>query len=94
MILVFKWYPFGPNLFQALHGASMRHSLNVLAVQVKVCLGSSSAKLGTVAPISNTNAINTVEFTAITPVEQYLFQKIANVRPFQGQHPNLLEVVS
>jgi len=88
MILVFKWYPFGPNLFQALHGASMRHS------QVKVCLGSSSAKLGTVAPISNTNAINTVEFTAITPVEQYLFQKIANVRPFQGQHPNLLEVVS
>ena len=51
MILVFSWYPFGPNLFQALHGASMRHSLNVLAVQEKVCLGSSSAKLGTVAPI-------------------------------------------
>ena len=45
MILVFSWYPFEPNLFQALHGASMRHSLNVLAVQVKVCLGSSSAKL-------------------------------------------------
>ena len=22
MILVFSWYPFGPNLFQALHGAS------------------------------------------------------------------------
>jgi hypothetical protein len=36
MILVFSWYPFGPNLFQALHGASMRHSLNVLAVQVRV----------------------------------------------------------
>jgi hypothetical protein len=64
MILVFNWYPFGPNLFQALHGASMRHSLNVLAVQVKVCLGSSSAKLGAVAPISNADAINTVEFTA------------------------------
>ena len=45
MILVFSWYPFGPNLFQALHGASMRHSLNVLAVQVKVCLSFSSAKL-------------------------------------------------
>src|SRR5271166_6306453 len=65
MILVFSWYPFEPTLFQALHGASMRHSLNVLAVQVKVCLGSSSAKLGTVAPI-NTNAINKVEFTTIT----------------------------
>ena len=39
MILVFSWYSFWPNLFQALHGASMRHSLNVLAVQVKVCLG-------------------------------------------------------
>jgi hypothetical protein len=37
-----------------------------LAVQVKVCLGSSSAKLGAVAPINNANAINTVEFTAIT----------------------------
>jgi hypothetical protein len=49
MILVSSWYPFGPNLFQALHGASMRHSLNVLAVQVKVCLGVSSAKQGTVS---------------------------------------------
>jgi len=44
----------------------MRHSLNVLAVQVKIYLGSSSAKLGTVAPINITNAINTVEFTTIT----------------------------
>src|ERR1700733_14560971 len=66
MILVFSWYPFGPDLFQALHGASMRHSLNVLAVQVKVCLSSSSAKLGTVAPINITDTINTVEFTTIT----------------------------
>jgi hypothetical protein len=49
MILVSSWYPFGPNFFQALHGASMRHSLNVLAVQVKVCLGVSSAKQGTVS---------------------------------------------
>ena len=62
MILVsLFWYPFGPNLFQALHGASMRHSLNVLAVQVKVCPGSSSAKLGTAAPIDNINASGTVD---------------------------------
>ena len=65
MILVFSWYSFWPNLFQVLHGASMRHSLNVLAVQVKVCLGPSSAKLGTAAPINNTSAINTVECSAI-----------------------------
>jgi hypothetical protein len=39
----------------------MRHSLNVLAVQVKVWLGPFSAMLGTVAPINITNAITTVE---------------------------------
>src|SRR3984885_6507584 len=61
MIFVFSWYSFEPNLFQALHGASMRQPLNVLAVHVKVCLGSSSAKLGTVAAINITSAINTVE---------------------------------
>src|SRR6516162_6813378 len=37
MILVSNLYPFGPNRFQALHGASIRHSLQVLAVQLKVC---------------------------------------------------------
>jgi hypothetical protein len=61
MILVSSLYAFGPDLFQALHGASMRHSLNVLAVQVKVWLGPFSAMLGTVAPINITNAITTVE---------------------------------
>ena len=35
MTLVSSLWAFGPDLFQALHGASMRHSLNVLAVQVK-----------------------------------------------------------
>src|SRR5271157_719510 len=91
MILVSSLYSFGPNLFHALHGASMRHSLNVLAVQVKGCLDPSSAKLGTVAPINNTNAINTVECRttmASHKVEWHLFQKITNVRPFRGQHPN------
>ena len=44
----------------------MRHSLNVLAVQVKVWLGPASAMLGTVAPINNINAINTVECRGIT----------------------------
>jgi hypothetical protein len=43
----------------------MRHSLNVLAVQVKVWLGLSSAMLGTVALI-NMNAINTVDCRRIT----------------------------
>ena len=66
MILVSSLYAFGPDLFQALHGASMRHSLNVLAVQVKVWLGPASAMLGTVAPINNINAINTVECRGIT----------------------------
>ena len=46
MILVSSLYAFGPDLFQALHGASRRHSLNVLAVQVKGWLGPSSAMLG------------------------------------------------
>ena len=66
MILVSSLYAFGPDLFQALHGASMRHSLNVLAIQVKVLLGVSSAMVGTVAPINNTNAINTLECRGIT----------------------------
>src|SRR5215467_5876274 len=66
MILVSSLYPFGPNRFQALHGASIRHSLKVLAVQVKVCFGASSAKQGTVAPSNNTHAVNTIECTAIT----------------------------
>ena len=61
IILVSSLYSFGPDLFQALQGASMRHSLNVLAVQVKVWLGPASAMLGTIAPINNINAINTVE---------------------------------
>ena len=43
----------------------MRHSLNVLAVQVKVWSGPSSARLGTVAPINNINAVNTVECRGI-----------------------------
>jgi hypothetical protein len=66
MILVSSLYAFGPVLFQALHGASMRHSLNVLAVQVKVWSGRSSARLGTIARINNTNAINRVECGVIT----------------------------
>jgi hypothetical protein len=57
MILVSSLYAFGPDLFQELHGASMRHSLNVLAVQVNVWLGPSSAMPGTVARIDNINAI-------------------------------------
>jgi hypothetical protein len=36
IILVVSSYAFEPVLFQALHGVSMRHSLNVLAVQLKV----------------------------------------------------------
>jgi hypothetical protein len=66
MILLPSLYSFGPDLFQALHGASMRHSLNVLAEQVKLWPGPSSAVLGTVAPINNTNAINMVECRVIT----------------------------
>src|SRR6516165_5981493 len=66
MILVSSLYPFRPNCFQALHGASIRHSLKVLAVQVKVCFGASSAKQGTVAPSNNTHAVNTIECRAIT----------------------------
>ena len=66
MILVSSLYPFGPNRFQALHGASIRHSLKVLAVLVKVCLGSPSAKQGTVAPSNNIHAVYTVECRAIT----------------------------
>src|SRR6476620_11525482 len=65
MILVSSLYAVGPDLFQAPHGASMRHSLNVLAVQVNVWLGPSSARLGTVAPINNINAVNTVESRGI-----------------------------
>jgi hypothetical protein len=65
MILVSSLYAFGPDLFQALHGASMRHSLNVLAVQVNIWLRPSSAKLGTVAPINNINAVNTRECKGI-----------------------------
>jgi hypothetical protein len=82
MILVSSLYPFGPNRFQALHGASIRHSLKVLAVQVKVCLGSPSAKQGTVAPSNNIHAVYTVECRAITASHKVqLFQKIANVGP-------------
>src|SRR5262249_2704051 len=66
MILVSSLYPFGPNRFQALHGASIRQSLKVLAVQVKVCLGASSAKQETVAPRKNTHEVNTIECRAIT----------------------------
>src|SRR6516164_8100371 len=85
MILVSSLYPFGPNRFQALHGASIRHSLKVLAVQVKVCLGASSAKQGTVAPSNNTHAVNTVECRAITASHKVqLFQKITKVGPSNG----------
>jgi hypothetical protein len=77
MILVTSLYAFGPDLFQALHGASMRHSLNVLAVQVKVWLGPSWAVLATVAPINKTNAINTVECMVImvSPIKLKCFRK-------------------
>src|SRR5215472_3544047 len=80
MILVSSLYPFGPKRFQALHGASIRYSLKVLAVQVKVCFGASSAKQGTVAPSNNTHAVNTVECRAITASHKvHSFQKITNV---------------
>jgi hypothetical protein len=46
MILVPSLYSFGPDLFQALHGASMRHSLNVLAEQVKLWSGPSLGEAG------------------------------------------------
>src|SRR6516165_7717020 len=81
MILVSSLYPFGPNRFQALHGASIRHSLKVLAAQVKVCFGASSAKQGTVAPSNNTHA----EYRAITASHKVqLFQKITNVGTSNG----------
>src|SRR6516165_1102044 len=83
MILVSSLYPFGPNRFQALHGASIRHSLKVLAVQVKG-LSASSAKQGTVAPSNNTHAINTVECRVITTSQFNSFQKITNVGPSNG----------
>jgi hypothetical protein len=83
MILVSSLYPFGPNRFQALHGASIRHSLKVLAVQVKG-LGASSAKQGTVAPSNNTHAVNTVECRVITASQFSSFQKITNVGPSNG----------
>jgi len=57
--------PLGPDLFQALHGASMRHSLNVLAVQVNAWSGPSSARVETVAPINNIDAVNMVECRGI-----------------------------
>jgi integrase-like protein len=66
MILVSSLYAFGPDLFQALHGASMRHSLKVLAVHVNTWLGPSSAMLGTVAPIDNIKAIKRIECRRIT----------------------------
>src|SRR4029077_1381902 len=85
MILVSSLYPFGSNRFQALHGASIRHSLKVLAVQVKVCFGASSAKQGTVAPSNNTHAVNTIECRAITASHKVqLFQKITKVGPSNG----------
>jgi hypothetical protein len=66
MILVSSVYAFGPDLFQALHGASMRHSLNLLAVQVNAWAGPSSARVGTVGPINNIDALNMVECRGIT----------------------------
>jgi hypothetical protein len=66
MILLSSLYVFGPDLFQALHGASMRHSLNLLAVQVNVWSGPSSARLGRVAPINNVNAVNLLACRGIT----------------------------
>ena len=70
MILVSSLNAFGPDLFHTLHGASMRHSLNVLAVQVNVWLGPSSARLGTVAPINNINALGTRECRGIMVSEE------------------------
>jgi hypothetical protein len=67
MILVSSLYSFGPDRFQALHGASIRHSLNDLAVQVKIWFGPSSARVGTIAPINKINAIDAVKCRVITP---------------------------
>jgi hypothetical protein len=46
-------------------------------LQVKVCLGSFSAKLGTAGPINNINASGTVEFTAVNglPLSGTYFRK-------------------
>src|SRR6516162_5089569 len=84
MILVSSLYPFGPNRFQALHGASIRHSLKVLAVQVKVCLGASSAKQGTVAPSNNTHA--TIECRAITASHKVQLTESNECRPRTRRH--------
>src|SRR6516164_5991977 len=84
IILVSSLYSFGPDLYQALHGASMRHSLNVLTVQVKVWLGPSSAKPGAVAPINNINAINTVECRGITVSDELEWFRNNECTAFQG----------
>jgi hypothetical protein len=62
----------------------MRHSLNVLAVQVKVWLDPSSARLGTVAPINNINTINTVECRGITVSDEVEWFRKQRMYVFSG----------
>jgi hypothetical protein len=62
----------------------MRHSLKVLAVQVKAWLDPSSAMLGTLAPINNMNAINTAECRGITVSDEVEWFRNNECTAFRG----------